>query len=280
MNRSVKVSVIMGIYNPEEKRLFRAVDSVIGQTMQEWELILYDDGSSNEGAEIIRRAAHLDPRITYIRNEKNHGLAYALNQCIRRAKGDYIARMDDDDWSRPDRFEIQMRFLESHEEYQWAGSNAGLFDEDGVWGDMKVPERPDKEDFLRYSPYIHPSVMFRREVFRRNYGYISCGVTRRCEDYELFMRLHIRGERGYNIQEQLLLYREDKAAYVKRSHAYRVNEMRIRYRGFKRLGILKPATVPYVFRPLAGEIIPVARMTYLLRRNKDGSPARYENSQI
>lgn len=279
-NKSIKVSVIMGVYNPDEKQLAKAVDSIIGQTMQEWELLLYDDGSSAEGAAIIRRAAGQDPRITYVRNETNHGLAYALNKCVRLTKGQYIARMDDDDWSRPDRFQIQTDFLDCHKEYNWVGSNAGLFDADGVWGEMKVPERPEKLDFLRYSPYIHPSVMFRRDVLRRHYGYISSDVTKRCEDYELFMRLHTKGEQGYNIQEQLLLYREDKAAYAKRSHVYRVNEMRIRYRGFKRLGILKPSTMVYVLRPIAGEIIPAGRMAYLLRRNKDSSPLNYENGQI
>lgn len=277
--KMIKVSVIMGVYNPDENRLLNAVESIIGQTMREWELFLYDDGSSTEGAEIIRRIAARDPRIIHVRKEENRGLAYALNWCVRQAKGKYIARMDDDDWSQPERFQIQSSFLDRCGEYEWVGSNAALFDADGIWGEMKMPERPEKKDFLRYSPYIHPSVMFRRDVFRRNYGYISCGITKRCEDYELFMRLHTRGEQGYNIQAQLILYREDKAAYAKRSHTYRINEIRIRYRGFKRLGILKPSTLAYVFRPIAGEIIPVSRMAYMLRRNKDGSLSNYENSQ-
>ena len=280
MERAVKISVITGIYNPDREMLMRAVRSIISQTMEDWEMILCDDGSSPEYREMIREAASLDKRIYCVRNERNRGLAYALNQCIRRARGEYIARMDDDDESRPERFEKQYDFLETHPEYQWTGSNAELFDENGVWGIEKVTEVPQEEDFLKYSPYIHPSVMFRTETLKKKYGYISSGVTRRCEDYELFMRLHLRGYRGYNIQENLLLYREDKKALEKRKMSFRRNEMMIRYRGFKRLGILKPSTIPYVFRPLAGGVIPVTWMKYMhSRREKHGFSEQHIESQ-
>ena len=79
--------------------------------------------------------------------KKNHGLAYALNQCISRAGGKYIARMDDDDECMPERFERQFEFLESHPEYQWVGSNAELFDENGIWGIQKVSEIPGRKTF-------------------------------------------------------------------------------------------------------------------------------------
>ena len=280
MSESVKISVITGVYNPNREKLMRAVRSIIAQTMKEWEMILYDDGSSIECREIIRDAAALDKRIYYVRNEKNRGLAYALNQCIRRAQGEYIARMDDDDESLPERFEKQYKFLETHQEYQWTGSNAELFDEDGVWGIQKVTEIPRETDFLKYSPYIHPSVMFRKETLTKNYGYIPSGVTRRCEDYELFMRLHLRGYHGYNIQENLLLYREDKKAFEKRKMNFRMNEMMIRYRGFKRLGILKPATIPYVFRPIAGGVVPITWIKYVHgRREKHGFSERFIERQ-
>lgn len=271
MDKSIKISVITGVYNPDREMLMKAVRSIIAQTMQDWEMILCDDGSSPEYRETIREAAGLDKRIYCVRNEKNRGLAYALNQCIRRARGEYIARMDDDDESRPERFEKQYMFLETHQEYQWTGSNAELFDGEGVWGTEKAAEIPRETDFLKYSPYIHPSVMFRAEVLKKNYGYIPSSMTRRCEDYELFMRLHLKGYRGYNIQENLLLYREDKKSLEKRKMTFRLKEMMIRYRGFKRLGILRPSTMPYVFRPLAGGVIPVTLIKYMhSRREKHG----------
>ncbi|HJD48159.1 MAG TPA: glycosyltransferase [Candidatus Mediterraneibacter norfolkensis] len=279
MNRQIKISVIMGVYNPEKEKLARAVRSVIGQTLEDWEMILYDDGSKPSCSQAVREAAGNDSRICYIKNEKNHGLAYALNQCISRAGGKYIARMDDDDECMPERFERQFEFLESHPEYQWVGSNAELFDENGIWGIQKVSEIPGKKDFLKFSPYIHPSVMFRRNVLVNNHGYISAKKTFRCEDYELFMRLHLRGYRGYNIQENLILYREDAKSYEKRKIVYRVNEMMIRYRGFRRMGILKISTVPYIFRPLAGSVVPSIFVKYLRRRERDDESERHAQNK-
>lgn len=268
MGGQVKISVIMGVYNPEKKQLRKAVESLITQTMQEWELLLYDDGSDADYIELIYEVSGIDKRIIYIRNEKNHGLAYALNQCMKRTKGKYIARMDDDDESRPDRFRRQYEFLESNADYGWVGSNAELFDGETVWGCQRMPEIPEEKDFLKFSPYIHPSVMFRREVLLKSHGYIPAKVTRRCEDYELFMRLHIKGLRGYNIQDNLLRYREDEEAYRRRLFKYRVNEMVLRYRGFRRMGILRPSTVSYVLRPLAGAVVPVSFLRFVLRRKK------------
>ena len=276
----VKISVIIGTYNPKEEQLTKAVRSIMEQTFTDWELILYDDGSAPEAAGIIRRTADLDGRIRCVRNERNHGLAYALDQCIKLSAGTYIARMDDDDVSLPRRLEKQVRFLEQHPEYDWVGSVAALLDETGIWRTETMPEKPEKKDFLRYSPYIHPSVMFRREAVWGRNAYISADVTRRCEDYELFMRLHMQGKRGYNLQESLLLYREDQNSYVRRSIDNRLNEMHIRYRGFKRMGILKPSTAVYVFRPLAGAVLPNGLLHNILRRNKNGSSDRCEKGQI
>ena len=104
---------------------------------------------------------------------------------------------------------------------------------------------PEASDFLSYSPYIHPSVMFRAEVLRKIKGYPISEETRRCEDYELFMRLHKAGYRGYNLQEPLIRYREDEHTYRKRTIQSRMQEVKIRYRGFRQLGILRPETAAY-----------------------------------
>ena len=101
----------------------QAVRSIINQTFQQWEMLIYDDGSDERYIPVIEKTAKLDKRIRLIRNEKNHGLAYGLNECLKQAKGRYIARMDDDDISMPDRLEKLYGFLENHREYQWAGSN-------------------------------------------------------------------------------------------------------------------------------------------------------------
>lgn len=269
MREIVQISVIMGVYNPKDpERFFRAVRSVINQTFSGWEMILYDDGSEESCRQTIRRAAAMDERIILIRGEKNRGLAYGLNQCLHRAAGRYIARMDDDDISREDRLEKQLRFLELHPRYQWVGSNVELIDKQGVWGHRKVPAVPAKRDFLFTSPYIHPTVLFHKRVLQENGGYNTAREYLLCEDYELFMRLHRRGYQGYNIQETLLQYTEDYKAHRKRTYRRRIREMKMRYHGFRQLGILNSGTFHHVLRPLLAGAIPAGARHYIKKRMK------------
>lgn len=270
-NNAVQISVIMGVFNPADKaQFYRAVRSIIQQSFTQWEMILYDDGSGKRYVQTIREAAALDERIRYVRSEKNHGLAYALNECIKRSRGKYIARMDADDISKPERLKKLYDFLESHPKYQWAGSNSELIDERGVWGIGERKEIPDKKDFLPFSPYIHPAVVFRKAVLVENQGYKVSEATRRCEDYELFMRLHEKGYQGYNLQEPLLQYREDYEAYKKRRYKYYIRETRIRFEGFRKLGILKAQTLPYVVKPLIVGLISPGMMRYIKKNTKRG----------
>ena len=252
-----KISVIMSVYNPENSiSLFQAVKSIQEQTFQEWELILYDDGSREEYARFIREAAALDERILYFRCKENHGLAFALNACICLSHGTYIARMDGDDLSRKDRLENQYEFLECYPQYQWVGSNARLMDGRRFWGIQKMPPIPDKRDFLFCSPYIHPSVMFRKSVLTACGGYSTLPENRQCEDYELFMRLYEKGFRGYNLQEPLLAYREEERSYERRTFARRLREMRLRMQYFKRLELLDLTGFCYGLKPLAAGMVP------------------------
>lgn len=161
--------------------------------------------------------------------------------------------MDADDISKPDRLQQMYDFLENHPEYGWVGCNAELIGEDGIWGSRMMPEAPERKDFLHYSPYIHPSVLFRREALTVNGGYRP---MRRGEDYELFMRLHAAGVRGYNLQEFLFQYREDADTYRHRKYRYQIEEVRIRKEGFARLGILNIRTWPCVLKPLIVGFIP------------------------
>ena len=265
----IKISIIMGVFNPRnEAVLFQAVESIVKQTFQAWEMIIYDDGSDEIGARLIKNVMRVDSRIIYIRNEQNYGLAFALNQCLAIAKGKYIARMDDDDISDIARLDKLYEFMETHSEYQWIGSNAELFDENGVWGIEKKREIPQKKDFLSYSPYIHSSVMFSKEVLLQNKGYKVSKVTKRCEDYELFMRLSAKGYQGYNLQECLLQYREDSVAYKKRKYKYYIREMQIRYDGFRKLGILNIKTFGYVCKPVIVGLVPVQLLAGIKKRMK------------
>lgn len=270
MSTTPLISVAMSTFNPEEEELKQAVESIIAQSFDSWELLIYDDGSEQEKADLIKRIADLDPRIRCLRGERNQGIAAGLNECIKFSRGTYIARMDDDDRCLPERFEKQVDFLNLHQEYQWVGVLAGLFDDSGVWGRADRPEYPVPEDFFHSSPFIHPGVMFRKSMLTMAGGYRVHKTTQRCEDYELFMRLYASGFRGCNLQEVLLLYREESGR-LKRSWKFCYYESLVRFRGFRQLNLLSLKAVPYVFKPLAVRMIAVFPKTaqrIRTRRNK------------
>ena len=128
-----------------------------------------------------------------------------------------------------------------------------------------MPEKPEEKDYLRFSPFVHPSVMFRAMVFDENEGYLEAEETLRCEDYEIFMRLRQKGLRGYNLQEVLFSYRENNESYEKRSFHFRVNEAKLRYRNFKQMGMLMPFGWMYCIRPIIGGILPASLISLLKR---------------
>ena len=269
------ISVIMGVYNQwDENILKRAVHSILNQSFREFEFIIWDDGSHPDAAKVVRSLSDMDSRIVIAGKEENRGLAYSLNACIGLARGRYIARMDADDISLPERLRVQFEYLEAHPEYAWCGCNAELFDTDGIWGVRKMPENPGEHDYLRYSPFVHPTVMFRSAIFDANEGYLESEETLRCEDYEIFMRLKKAGLKGYNIQESLFCYREDMASYRRRKLHFRINEAKIRYRNFKEMNILFPLGWLYCLRPIAGGLLP-PRVIAFLKRSEGAKAKRY-----
>ena len=271
----ILVSVIMGVYNQwDQAALNLAVDSILRQTLSDLELIIYDDGSAPDAAQYIRQLQGRDDRIRLYGADENHGLAFSLNECVKLARGKYVARMDADDVSDPERLRSEYDFLEANPQYSWCGTNAYLFNDSGVWGEREMPEIPQETDYLRFSPYIHPSVMYRREVIAVHTYEIS-EDTLRCEDYEIFMRLRQNGFCGYNIQKPLFYYREDDNSYQRRSFRFRINEMRIRYRNFKKLHLLFPFGWAFVLRPIIGGMVP-RRMVAWLKRKESG----YSNETI
>ena len=243
------VSIIMGTYNPKISLFKSAITSLQNQTFENWELLLIDDGSVRSIYNEIRNILTDEPRACCIRIKQNQGLAHALNCGIRMARGKYIARMDDDDFSLPTRLEEQVNYLNRNLEYGWVGCEADLFDNNGIWGKANRPEKPNKKSFLHSSPFIHPSVMFRKELLLNIGGYSENIYASRCEDYELFMRLYAKGYKGYNIKKSLFQYRDD-AIYLRRSLKYCYYEMRIRAQGFARMNILSIKSLPYVLKPL------------------------------
>lgn len=261
-----QISVLLCAYNPDKEQLYLAVKSIIEQSFRHWEMILYDDGSDKEYKDCIYEMSCLDNRICYVRNEEHHSLAYGLNESMKLAKGKYIARMDADDISHSERFQKQFQFLEEHTQYMWVGSNIATIDKNGdKWGELHYPMLPEKRDFLKFSPYAHPSIMIRREALLVHGGYGTGEHPCRSEDYELFMRLHAKGEQGANLQEILLDYRETEYSYSKRTLFFQLQEVWVRAEGFHRLGILTPTAFFYVIKPIIVWLIP-NKWIYAIKR--------------
>lgn len=263
-----KVSVIMGVYNCKNfKLLEQSVESIINQSFTDFEFIICNDGSTNNTLDILKKIENKDRRIKIISYEQNRGLSYALNECLKIASGKYIARQDDDDISYKNRLEREYIFLENNNEYDIVGTLADVFDDNGIWGEYKNPERPKKRDFYWNSPFIHPTVMIKKEAFDLVSGYRYCKETRRCEDLDLFMRMYAKGFIGYNIQEKLYLYKMVNDPYVKyRPMKFRIDEAIVKFRGYREMGVFFGG-IPYILKPILIGLIP-QKILYLIKKTR------------
>lgn len=252
------VSFIIPTYNAE-KTIDRCLESVVNQTYENLEIICCDDCSTDGTWNKLKEWAEKDSRIKIIKNEKNMRAAYTRNQCIKVAGGGYYAQLDDDDYCSSDRVEKQVAFLNAHDEYAFVGTGIWFFDESGIYGGSKASEGREvkKEDFLWGINFANPSLMFRSNAIQEVNGYRVHKDTRRSQDYDLIMRLYTAGYRGYILPDKLTFYYRGKNFYPKCKYEYRIDEMKIRYRNFKALGLL-PKGLPYVIKPLIVGLIPIS----------------------
>lgn len=264
-----KVSVLMGIYNCADT-LPEAIDSILVQTYKNWELILCDDGSSDGSYRVASEYRKKYPdKIILLKNKKNQGLNKTLNHCLEYASGEYIARMDGDDISLPERFQKEVEFLNHHPEYAIVSTPMIYFNEDGDWGTGTAVEKPTRKDFISGTPFCHAPCMVRAEAFRAVNGYSTDKRTMRAEDYNLWFRLYVLGYRGYNLQEPYYKMRDDINAYHRRKFQYAVNEAYVRFTGYKMLK-LPPAAYIYAARPIVVALLPKPLYLYLHHRKKAG----------
>lgn len=133
-------------------------------------------------------------------------------------------------------------------------------------GYSKSADGTSKMDLLFGPPFIHAAMLMRASVLKDLGGYRICKETLRAEDYDLWMRMYSKGYQGYNLQETLYKICEGKEAYKRRSYKYRFDEAKIRYWGFKNLGLI-PKGIPYVIKPLIVGLIP-QRILRSIRREK------------
>jgi glycosyltransferase involved in cell wall biosynthesis len=267
----------MGVYNGADT-VRAAVESIRTQTFRDWEFVICDDGSNDGTYEVLQQLAHKDDRLVLLQNDRNNGLASALNRCLTVAKGAYIARQDADDLSLPRRLETQVGFLEKHREYAFVSSSMELFDESGIWGRRACKDSPQPDDLLWGNQFCHPATVFRREAVIRVSLYRVAKETRRAEDYDLFLRMYAMGMRGFNLAQPVIQFYEGPLSYKRRKYRYRVDEAIVRLKGFTALGFM-PRALPYVVKPLLVGLIP-KRFLVWRRRMLDSKRLRELNDEI
>ncbi len=204
------ISVIMPAYNTE-KYLEESIKSILNQTFTNFEFIIINDGSKDNTKKIIEIYKKKDKRIILLNNPKNLGLQVSLNRGLKLAKGKYIARMDSDDISLSNRFQIQINFLNRNKDIFLVGGSAIVINEKGEKAGCFIKNDSSKrikKKLLKSNPFIHPSIMFRNErVYYREKFVCS-------EDYDLYLRLLTDNKNMKNLPNVLIKYRIRKDSFV------------------------------------------------------------------
>jgi len=204
MTPAPAITVLMSVFKAD-RHLPLAVESVLSQDFQDFELLVMDDGSADDMGALFAR--HANERISLHRNEANLGLTRSLNRGLALARGRYIARMDADDICLPGRLRLQFEYMQLHPEVGLLGGQANCINEAG--GLVFQERHPTAEHLLRWlliflNPFWHPSVMLRTAVLRAAGGYDESIPY--AQDYELWARLAKR-TRLAQLEEPVLLYR-------------------------------------------------------------------------
>lgn len=197
------ISVSMPAFNAA-RYIDESIKSVLSQTYENFELIIYDDGSTDKTREIL--LGYADPRIKIILGDVNKGLIFARNTIAREAKGKYLALLDADDIASPDRFEKQVAFLESGNADLCGSAYVTKNEHTGVIKKSKQKyTNPDlKALLLITSPFCNPTVMGRLEIFQE-FPYLDS--NKHAEDYGFFVEAALSGYKFANLPERLLIYR-------------------------------------------------------------------------
>lgn len=260
------ISIIMGIYN-NKSTLCEALESIVNQTYTDWELIMCDDGSADNTYEIAEEFIknHPNNKFKLIRHKKNMGLNQTLNDCLKEAEGEYIARMDGDDISLPTRFEKEVEFLKNSPQYAIVSTPMIFFDENGDFMQGVGGVEPEINSFAKGTPFCHAPCMVRCEAFEAVGGYSVSKKRLRVEDWDLWVRMYAAGFKGYNLSEPLYKMRDDRSAYSRRKFKYRINESRVSASAVK---TLKLPFKYYIFslRPIIVGMLPKVVYNYLHKR--------------
>lgn len=231
-NTTPKVSVVMSTYN-DGKYINKAVSSILNQTFSDLELIIVNDASTDNTLELLSKIN--DPRVIVISNEENSGLAYSLNRGFSIARGEYIARMDSDDISLPDRIWKQYNYMEKHKDITVCGCLYKCFERSN--GVVTCPKNSDriKTKLLFCSPLGHSTWFIRKKDFDENKIRYNPNF-KTSQDYDLMYRIKDKFKLAC-MQEVLVLYRVRKGSITGKTVGIDKNILRVQRRILKDLHI-------------------------------------------
>jgi glycosyltransferase involved in cell wall biosynthesis len=212
----------MSCYN-SEKHLREAVESVLNSTYENLDFIIWNDGSSDSTERIIK--SYNDKRIRYFYHE-NTGLGKALNMACKEAKGKYIARMDSDDICEPERFSIEVEYLEKHPDVVLVSCFASTINEEGVFQGYGITYSNQKLVKSNPASIYHPGVMLRAEVYNQTLGYPPLKTA---EDLFLWHSLLRLGDIKI-IERPLIKYRISEGSLSSNWNDYMINNMNTLWR--------------------------------------------------
>lgn len=220
------ISVLMPAYNAE-KHIALAIESILSQTFADFEFIIIDDASLDRTPLIIEEYAKKDQRIVFLKNSQNLKISGTLNIGLQTAKGEFICRMDADDWSYPERLGTQLDFMKEHPEVVISGANIEVCDQNLDILNIRTYPKTDpqiRNKILKLNPFAHPVTFYKTEIAKKVGGYDA--NFNLAEDYDLYFRMGKYGQFA-NISKVLLKLRTHSQSLSAQQMA---DQARINYR--------------------------------------------------
>lgn len=250
MSNSIKkgslISIIMPAYNCE-RYIKEAINSVIGQIYQSWELIVIDDGSRDKTITIVEELSKKDERIRFYKNEKNQGVSATRNRGISLASGEWIAFLDSDDMWDGSKLEKQMTFAErSCAEFLFTGS--AFINENGNYyqGILEVPEKVNYKKLRMHNVISCSSVIIKKKFFKD----IKMEKDDMHEDYAVWLKILRTGVCAYGINDPLLIYRISRDS----KSGNKIKTIKMTYKVFRFIGMNPVASVYFMIMHIMGSI--------------------------
>lgn len=207
MGNKPLVSVVMATFNEPPLRIKESIESILSQTYENFELLIFDD-STNQDTKAVIDELSADSRVIVNRFSNRIGFVPSLNMGLKRAKGKYIARMDGDDIALPERIEKEVEYFEKHPQVAVVGGQTDIIDENGE----VISHRLYPTDGIKLwlfscirNPLAHPAVMMRRDIIES--GYLYNENLKMSEDLDLWLRLMNDGYKIANLNDTVLKYR-------------------------------------------------------------------------